>query len=64
MCFRRSRKPRVTEAKIALTEAKAHLHKVEEREPEVKQVAEESKKLRRNNHFAQDLQSIFEGGTR
>lgn len=64
MCFRRSRKPRVTEAKLALTEAQAHLHRVEEREPEVTKVAEESKKLRRENHFAADLQTLFEGGPR
>jgi len=64
MCFRRTRKPRDTEATRALNEAKQHLHQVEERQPEVRKVAEASKKLRRENHFAMDLQNLFEGGPR
>lgn len=65
MCFRKTRKPEVTEAKLALNEAMTHLHEVEEREPEIHRITEESRKLRRENHFAADLQAIFhQGGAR
>lgn len=52
------------DAEKAVREAKKNLAAVKARDPEVHRVAEESKRLRRENHFAQDLQQLFEGGTR
>lgn len=64
MFFRKTKGPKVTDAQRALAEAQSHLSEVEAREDEVHKVAEESRNLRRNNHFAEDLQQLFGGGHR
>lgn len=64
MWFQRNKAPRVTEAQKALLEAKLHQKEVSERETEVHEVAEASRNLRRDNHFAEDLQALFGGGPR
>jgi hypothetical protein len=52
------------DAQKAVQEAKEHLATVKARTPEVHAIAEASKELRRKNHFAIDLQTMFEGGHR
>lgn len=61
MCFRRTRKSN-PEAERALAEAKEHLTEARDRNQEVRSVAEASKEFRRKNHFADQLQTLFEGG--
>lgn len=61
MWFRRS-EPKVNlEAEKAIRESKKNLEKVQAREAEVHEVAEASRKFRRENHFATDLQHVFGG---
>lgn len=62
MCLRRTKEKKDTPAKRAISEAQKHLRAVEQRDVEVKKVSEASKKFRRENHFAQDLQALFERG--
>lgn len=61
MLFRRTRKTS-PEAEKAVQEAQAHLQTVQSREPEVHRIAEASKRFRRENHFAESLQRLFEHG--
>lgn len=49
-------------AEAALAAARAQLEEIKKRETEVAEVAEASRKFRKENHFAQDLQQLFEGG--
>lgn len=60
----RFRKNRVTvnpEALKAVEDAQKNLQKVKAREPEVRKVAEASKKLRMENHLAINLRRLIEG---
>ena len=50
-------------AAMALREAERHLAEAKTRDAEVHKLAKASKKFRRKNHFAEDLQRLFEGGS-
>lgn len=62
MWFRKTEDAKDLEADAALSDAKKQLHKVKARDQEVKVLAMESREFRRKNHFAADLQALFEGG--
>lgn len=51
------------EAAEAVKDSKRALRRVQARTQEVREVAEASKRFRRENHFAADLQNIFGGKT-
>lgn len=51
------------EAAKAVKESKKALQRVEARTQEVHEVAEASRKFRRENHFSADLQNAFGGKT-
>ena len=51
------------DAARAVRESKRALRRVQARTDEVHEVAEASKKFRKENHFAADLQAIFGGRT-
>lgn len=68
MCLQR-RKAQVSaeESKKAVEEATRHVQEVKARGPEVQQLAEEMRDIRRRNHFAEQLMTMlnpppFEGG--
>lgn len=54
----------VPAAKKAIVEGEAHIREVKSRAPEVKKVAKASKRMREDNHFAENLRAIMEGRDR
>ena len=60
--FHRKTQPKSREAENARYAAEISLHTIQGREAEVHAVAEASKKFRRENHFANALQDLFEIG--
>lgn len=63
MWFQRIRKPKTNpDAEKAIRDSEESLRKVQARTQEVHEVAEASRKFRRENHFAIDLQNVFGGG--
>ena len=62
--FRMSRRRRTdsSEAALAVADSLVQLAKVKNREPEVLAISTASRDFRKKNHFAEDLQLLFEGG--
>lgn len=61
MWFQKTSPPNL-DADKALRDAEKNLKRVQQRDPEIRAITEASKEFRRKNHFAADLQALFEGG--
>lgn len=59
---RRNKEPDNDQSVKALEDAQTNLKRINERTPEVSEVAKTLKWMRERNHFAETLQIIIEGG--
>lgn len=58
------RKPKPQDGTLARQEAEGHLHQARAQRPEVTTVSESLRQLRTENHFADKITGLIQGGNR